>query len=176
MPYRGLFIATCVLAFLVPFFPVESKDGIGQANFTGWPTEYEGRQLEAIPLSDREKKFEEGFPGRIAKFTDGSSEYIFRWIVSPTRKLHSASDCFRGSGYSVRSLPIVVDNQGEQWGAFSADKGDETLTVTERVFDAEDRSWPDISSWYWAATLARTNGPWWAVTVVESNDERSESP
>ena len=31
----------------------------------------------------------------------------------------------------------------------------------------EGGSFCDVSAWYWAASLGRTRGPWWAVTVVE---------
>jgi hypothetical protein len=27
--------------------------------------------------------------------------------------------------------------------------------------------WTDVSSWYWQATMSKTSGGWWAVTVAE---------
>jgi hypothetical protein len=48
-----------------------------------------------------------------------------------------------------------------------AERGAERLRIRERIIDAGGATWTDISSWYWAALLGRSRGPWWAVTVIE---------
>ena len=55
-------------------------------------------------------------------------------------------------------------------------RGGEALTVVEQIREAggvhqspgcgvSPQSWSDVSSWYWAALLGRTRGPWWAISL-----------
>lgn len=165
-----LYIAACLLAALVPWMPNASKLQGGQASLTafpGWPTEFEGRALTSLPLEEREQRFSDEFPGRIARFTDGRREIIMRWVVEATRKLHPASDCFEGVGYGVAPLPLKVDEAGARWGSFIATRGEERLRVRERIYDDRGGAWSDVSAWYWTAARERSAGPWWAVTVAE---------
>ncbi|HKX28920.1 MAG TPA: hypothetical protein VJ302_14580 [Blastocatellia bacterium] len=151
---------------LLRFQPSSSVDSI---DFPGWPTVFEGRELKPVPLSEREERLTRDFPGKIARFSDGSREIIIRWVTGETRALHPASDCFRGLGYAIKPLPVKIDPAGHQWGSFSATRRGETLRVSERIYSASDPgSWIDVSSWYWNATLGRTKAPWWTVTVAES--------
>ena len=164
-----LFVAACVIAGVVPFIPTGSFSKSPDLIFPGWPTHFQGRPLREIPLSEREKRFEKGFPGRMAKFSDGRRVIVMRWITDSTRKLHPASDCFRGTGYKVRPLPISRDSNDNLWGCIQCARSGETVKVSERVFDDSNKSWTDVSSWYWATLLGTTEGPWWAVTVVEKS-------
>jgi hypothetical protein len=63
-------------------------------HFPGWPASFEGYALRELPLSARERKFMEGFPGRTGRFTDGNREFVIRWVTHETRLLHPAADCF----------------------------------------------------------------------------------
>ena len=166
---RGLvpYVVTCVLAAVAPLVPVQGGVGGSVPRFKKWPTRYEGRPLKRLPLSSREERFARGFPGDIAKFADRNKTMIIRRVNKPTRRLHAASDCFRGMGYDIRPLPVRVDRDGNRWGCIEARLANRTLLVSERVYNSEGRSWTDVSSWYWAAFLGRTTSPWWAMTVAE---------
>jgi hypothetical protein len=166
----------CLLAALVPWLPVKSKQDAGErqgAAFPGWPTSFEGRALTALPLSAREERFARDFPGLIARFTDGEREIIIRWVTEATRKLHPASDCFEGVGYDVYPAPLRVDRDGVRWGGFTAVRQTERLRVYERIYTDAGHSWTDVSAWYWAAAGEDAHGPWWAVTVAEHITEAS---
>jgi hypothetical protein len=127
----------------------------------------EGHNLIRLELTAQERLFGRDFPGHIARFTDGSREIIIRWVQRPTRRLHPAADCLKGVGYEVTPRPIRRDHEGRQWGCFDATRQHKRLRVCERIGDGQQRSWSDVSSWYWAAMLQRTEGPWWAMTVAE---------
>jgi hypothetical protein len=174
MRSTAFYIVACVLAALVPLLPVKSKQAGGEttlAAFPGWPTHFEGRALTLLPLSEREQRFTRDFPGLIARFTDGEREIIIRWVTEATRKLHPASDCFEGVGYSVHPSPLQIDKDGRRWGSFKAVRQTEKLRVRERIYTDAGQSWTDISAWYWAAAAEDAPGPWWAVTVAENITE-----
>lgn len=161
----GLYLACCALAGALPLLP---KAGAAPevTGFPGWPDRFAGRKLEPVPLSEREARFFAGFPGRVGRFTDGSRQLVLRWVASPTRRLHPASDCYRGLGYAIRPLPAVKDGDGI-WGRFEARRGDQALIVRERITDSAGRGWGEVSEWYWATLFKRTEGPWWAATIAE---------
>ena len=161
-----LLVLTCVLAALAPF-AAPAPAAVERAGFPGWPGDFEGRPLQAIALSAVEERFAGSFPGQIGRFSDGRREVIMRWIAAPTRKLHAASDCFKGSGYRVKPLPLETTG-GVTWGAFSAERGAQRLHVREVVTDANGTRWTDVSAWYWAAVRGETQAPWWAITVAAS--------
>jgi hypothetical protein len=131
---------------------------------------FEGQALKPLAMSEREQRFGRDFPGRIARFTDGKREIIIRWVTQPTRKLHPASDCFEGIGYSVKPSALHVDSNGARWGSFTATRKEERLRVRERIYTDAGDSWPDASAWYWSATGEKSLGPWWAVTVAEKQE------
>jgi hypothetical protein len=167
---------TAVCPWLAPYVDLDATSHThGQEAFPGWPDSWEGASLRALPLSEREKQFEKDFPGRLGHFTDGHRQFVIRWVSSLTRKLHPASDCFRGAGYMVRPAAIHVDEQARHWGCFDATRGEESLNVCELLFDDGGRSWPDVSSWYWASVLGGSDGPWWAVTIVEKAEKAPSS-
>ena len=170
MPRRGsvIFAVACLIAAAMPLLSTPART-VPLADFPGWPTHFEGMPLQPLPLSVLEQRFAEGFPGRVARFSDGRREIVFRWIASETRKLHPAADCFRGSGYTITPQPIDVDLDGARWGSFVAERGGQRIKVRERIYDTAGNNWTDVSSWYWAALRARSQRPWWAVTVATTD-------
>lgn len=162
-----LHVAVCVVAALVPWMVDGSRIAPDVVSFPGWPIPFGSRSVAPVPLTDVEKRFERSFPGRMAKFSDGERVILMRRVNNATRKLHPAADCYKGSGYTIRPLPLWVDSDGITWGCMEAKRGSEVFKVYERVFDDSGQAWTDISAWYWAAVLGKTNGPWWAVTVAQ---------
>jgi hypothetical protein len=156
------------MAALMPFWSASetSSSSATPVTFPGWPTEFEGKTLTPLPLTELEKRFTTDFPGKIGRFTDGEREIIIRWVTEATRKLHPASDCFQGIGYSVKPLPLHRDNSGSLWAGFTATKREERLRVSERIHSDSGETWTDVSAWYWSA-LRHSNGSWWAITIAE---------
>lgn len=144
-----------------------SAAAVADRNFPGWPTHYEGRALTELPLTPRERAFVRDFPGRVGRFSDGRREIIIRWVGAPTRRLHPAADCFRGSGYSVTPLPVGKDAAGAAMGCFRASRGADAPTVCELIRDERGTSWPDVSAWYWNSMLGTSPAPWWSFVVAE---------
>ena len=162
------FVLTATVAALLPLQDKTlSANGPAHAGFPGWPTHYDGRALEEMPLTRRELAFVQDFPGRVGRFSDGGREIIIRWIGAPTRRLHPAGDCFRASGYSITALPARKDGKGATMGCFHASRGSEHMRICEGIHDQGGQSWPDVSSWYWHAMFGRTTSPWWSVVVAE---------
>lgn len=166
------YIVACVLAALVPVLwaQPESSRAAREVVFTGWPTQFEGKTLTPRPLTQLELRFATDFPGKIGRFTDGKREIIIRWVTEPTRKMHFASDCFQGLGYTVKPLAVHRDEHGLLWASFAATKGNEKLRVHERIHNDAGESWTDVSAWYWSALRHEDGGPWWALTVAEKEN------
>ncbi|HET9205271.1 MAG TPA: hypothetical protein VFO28_03465, partial [Burkholderiaceae bacterium] len=59
------------------------------------------------------------------------------------------------------------DADARLWRCFVAERDGERLRVCERIVDADGQAFVDASSWFWAASLGRSTGPWRAVTRVE---------
>lgn len=131
-----------------------------------WPKYFDGRPLAELALSQREQVFARDFPGAIARFSDGQREIILRRVLRPTRQLHPSSDCFKAAGFSIEMQPMLRDGANVHWGCFKAMKNGTRLSVCERVYDDSGKSYSDVSTWFWAAALGRTEGPWWAATVA----------
>jgi len=160
------YIIACAMAAFVPFLSAHSEQPSANAVvFPGWPNQLDGKTLTPLPLTELEQRFMSDFPGRIGRFTDGEREIVIRWVIEGTRKLHPASDCFQGLGYSIKPLALHRDDSGSLWSSFSASKGNERLRVYERINSESDESWTDVSAWYWSAL--HQGGPWWAITVAE---------
>jgi len=159
------FVAACLVAALVPLLPAAPAPAAA-SGFPGWPTEFEGRPLRPLPLSALEARFADNFPGRVGRFSDGEREIILRWVTHETRRLHPAADCFKASGYELTPGPIEIDAHGVRWGRFLARRGGTSISVRERLHDADGQSFSDVSAWYWAAFRGRSRGPWWAITVA----------
>jgi hypothetical protein len=161
-------LMAAIAAALAPLLAMPDVTAMAaHENFPGWPTQYEGRALTEMALTQREAAFVQDFPGRIGRFTDGRREIIIRWVGAPTRRLHSAADCFRGSGYSITPLPIRKDAADAAMGCFRARHRADDMTVCELIRDERGESWPDVSAWYWNAILGSSAAPWWSFVVAE---------
>lgn len=162
------FLIACLAAALAPLAGAgkpAAPDIKARSEFPGWPATFENRELTQLPLSALEERFARDFPGRIARFTDGKREIIMRWVAGPTRKLHPAADCFKGSGYTVTSRPII-EADGQRWATFVAVRGNRNFLVSERIYDQQGRQWSDVSAWYWANQMGDSS-PAWAITVAQ---------
>jgi len=164
------YIIACVIAVWTPFVTALYETPATSAAmppFPGWSSTFEGKALTPLPLNEMEKTFASDFPGRLMRFTDGEREIIVRWVTEATRKLHPASDCFQGLGYTVKPLAAFRDRDGSLWASFAATKGDEQLLVRERIISDDGETWTDVSAWYWSALRHQGSGSWWAITVAE---------
>lgn len=164
-----VFCLAGAVAALLPFMPGLSvmEQSEHKAKFPGWPSNFEGRPINAVPLPLVQQRFAADFPGKIGVFTDGASTIIMRWVQRPTRQLHPASDCYKGLGYRIKWLPQYVDRNKNHWFAFEAKRGNNRLVVREIIFDTKGNTWNDVSAWYWAAFLKQTSSPWWNVVMAE---------
>ncbi len=170
-----LFLASVLASALVPFVPDAAPAITSAKAFPGWPATYEGRALTPLPMTPREVAFADGFPGRIGRFSDGQREIVLRYVTVETRRLHPASDCYRGLGYAVEPRPLRRDAQGEMMGCFRAAKGAESYEVCEAITDGRGHTWPDVSAWYWQALFGQSSGPWWSRVVAERSSEPDSS-
>jgi hypothetical protein len=163
---RVAFIAACVVAGLEPL----RSPGRGSTpmELPAWPSRWDGNEIWPVSLSERDERFAENFPGRIAKFTDGRREFILRWVTTGTRQLHPSADCFRGAGYTITPQPAYRDRNSRQWSSFLASRDHHQLLVRERIADLHGREWTDVSAWFWSVALGKTQGPWLSVTAVEA--------
>ena len=90
----------------------------------------------------------------------------WREVRTPTRMLHPATDCYRGLGYRVVDARLERDPQSRLWRCFVAERDGRRVRVCERIEDARGLAFTDASSWFWAAQLGRSTGPWQAITVA----------
>lgn len=171
MRRTAFYLTACCVAALAPFVSAalsERHYAEPSSVAPDWPMHFENRALVALPLTEREQRFGRGFPGHLARFTDGEREIIIRRVTAATRKLHPAADCFAAVGYEIHPRPLHVDAAGHRWGSFTATRRGDKLRVYERIYTNAGESWTDVSAWYWAAE--ETAGPWWAVTVAEKGN------
>ncbi|HET7796138.1 MAG TPA: hypothetical protein VFL64_22305 [Rhizobacter sp.] len=133
-----------------------------------WPTQWEGHALRPLALSAVELRFAARFPGHIARLTDGEQVVVLREVRQPTRMLHPAADCYRGLGYRIAQAQLERDAQARMWRCFVAEREGRQLRVCERIVDAQGQAYTDASSWFWAAQLGQSTGPWQAITTARS--------
>lgn len=157
-----------VCAALPVAFPrVGSGAAAGPASSsTEWPREWDGRPLRPLALGAVEARFASRFPGRIERLTDERSVLVWREVRTPTRMLHPATDCYRGLGYRIAGARLERDAQARLWRCFVAERDGRRVRVCERIEDAGGQGYTDASSWFWAAQLGRSHGPWQAITVA----------
>ncbi|HEX7441573.1 MAG TPA: hypothetical protein VF319_15910 [Caldimonas sp.] len=122
--------------------------------------------MRPLALSEVEQRFAAHFPGRVARATDGESLFVFRDVDAPTRMLHPAADCYRGLGYRIVDARLERDAEAKLWRCFEAVRAGRRLHVCERIVDAGGVSFTDASSWFWAARLGQSTGPWQVITVA----------
>ncbi len=160
------FIVAAALAALAPVLGSRAPAAPAPDAFPGWPAAIEGRPVTPLPLTAREHAFARDFPGRIGRFTDGEREYVLRWVAAPTRRLHPASDCFRGLGYKVASRPMRLSSAGAPMSCFRASGPRDTFDVCEQVTGLAGGHWPDVSAWYWHALWSGGRSGWWSLVVA----------
>lgn len=133
-----------------------------------WPSHFMGKLLIPIPLTKGEEAFYRNFPGQAAQFDAGDERLILRRVQAATRKLHPAKDCFKGMGYSIEELGLVKDGYEQIWRIFRATKGNESFEVLEMISDDQSNTWSDVSTWYWAVLMKRTQGPWTSYVRIRA--------
>ncbi|MBL0729365.1 hypothetical protein [Piscinibacter sp. HJYY11] len=159
----ALGLAACALAPLALQAGASPRDSRAAPE---WPTAWEGRALRPLALSPVEARFASRFPGHIARLTDGEQVLVLREVREPTRMLHPAADCYRGIGYAIADARLERDAQQQLWRCFVAERDGQRLRVCERIVDAKGEAFTDASSWFWAAALGQSTGPWRAVTTA----------
>jgi exosortase/archaeosortase family protein len=160
-------VSLCVASALLPF-TAHPTNGAGVIEPTPvWPNTINGANLIAVDSLREEQAFAADFPGHMKRFTDGTNSYFVRCVNKDTRQLHPSSDCFKGLGYAVESKPIVIGADGHRWSSFLASKDQNKYLVMERIYNDHGDSWTDVSEWYWAACLGKSQGPWFAVTIAK---------
>jgi hypothetical protein len=132
-----------------------------------WPRQIDGAALRPLALTDVEQRFAQKFPGRIGRFEANGDVWVLRDVSRPTRALHPAGDCFRALGYRIENTQLHSDADARLWRCFVAERDSERVRVCERIVDAQCQGFVDASSWFWAAALGRSSGPWRALTRVE---------
>jgi hypothetical protein len=140
-----------------------------------WPATFDGKTLRPLATTPVEQRFAKQFPGRIARFTDEDRVLVLRHVTQPSRTLHPAADCYKGLGYRIELARLERDAQQRLWRCFEAqqpgmrgaDDGPR-VRVCERIEGVHGDAFTDASSWFWAATLGQSQGPWQAITVVEA--------
>lgn len=161
------FMISALIAAVIPLaFSRTLDNSVATRDFPGWPHQYKGASIEPVAPSRADIAFYQEFPGKIQCFSLGAKRVIMRWVAKPTRQLHPSSDCFRGVGYDITWQPLITDKDGSRWSSFIARKGEHSFVVMERIYDAHGENWTDISSWYWAALLGKTHGPWWSAVEI----------
>lgn len=171
--HAGIFLLTLALASAAPLLPRSTLlRSDAAASFPGWPTEFEGTKLERMPAGREDIWFTRDFPGKVARFAADDRQIVVRWVSSPTRRLHPASQCFTGAGYAVAPAPMTRSRDGALMSCFTARRGGDSLKVCEQLRDSAGASWPDVSAWYWHALTSPAGSAWWSFVVVE----RAERP
>ena len=166
--FRTSFVILCLSVAVHPTLRAHKVQAqVGQEHQVDWPTEFRGQSLLRLPLSKKEEKFSNNFPGEIARFTDGQNEVLIRWVKTASRQLHPASDCLRGAGFSVSPLPVMADSQSGHWNCVLATKGVEKFRVCEQIRALNNEVYTDVSTWYWSAIINSEQGPWFAYTLAE---------
>lgn len=162
-------LAALMAGALWPLAGRGAAEGARAAAPHEWPHHWQGDSLRPLAMTAVEQRFARRFPGHIGRFAaaDGSV-WVLRDVARPTRALHPARDCFRGLGYRIEQAQPASDAQARLWRCFVAARDGQRVRVCERIVDAGERGFIDASSWYWAALLGRTSGPWRAMTRVES--------
>jgi len=157
------------LGALLPLIAPQREPQAASIRHTEWPQEWDGLELRPLAMSAVEQRFAARFPGAIARFSDGARVIVLRRVEQPTRMLHPAADCFRGLGYAIERAGLERDAQQRLWRCFEAQGRDgQRLRVCERIEAEDGASFIDPSSWFWAAALGQSAGPWQAITVVEA--------
>jgi hypothetical protein len=162
-------VATFALGALLPLLLPQANAQAATTYHVEWPQQWDGRALRPLATSAVEQRFAARFPGAIGRFSDGERVLVLRRVTQPTRMLHPAADCFRGLGHRIEHTRLEHDARQRLWRCFESTAPDgERLRVCERIEAPDGSAFIDPSSWFWAASLGQSSGPWQAVTIVES--------
>ncbi len=147
-------------ASLLGSFPCFPKHNVqSPTNFPCGPRRIQGRTLKPLPLKDYEQRFTEGLPGRLAKFTDGTCEYMLQWIADRTRLLLlPRPTVWPALGFKITPEPLWIDEAGNRLVFFSGHAADQLYRVRSRIFNSDGQSWHDPSSWYWSVLVQHVVG------------------
>jgi hypothetical protein len=162
------FAALLLACALWPALGTPREHAGAEAAAFEWPLEWDGRTLRPLALSAVEQRFAAQFPGRIARLTDGEQVLVMREVRTPTRMLHPAADCYRGLGYRIEQARLERDDAQRLWRCFIAERNGQRTRVCERIVGADGAAFTDASSWFWAAQLGQSAGPWQAVTTARA--------
>ena len=153
--WMAVLLACCAAPL---FWPAKAISSQQQGMAGEFPSTWDGRVLRPLALSQVEQRFAAQFPGRLVR--------------SPTRLLHPAADCYRGLGYRIETTQLENDAQARLWRCFVAVRntpsGPERVRVCERIVDTKGLAFTDTSSWFWAAQLGQSTGPWLAITTARA--------
>lgn len=162
----ALLLVASTLLILASFI---SASGISGSSPTQPPiTSYRGIPVFRIELTPSEKNFYRSFPGSIAVYESKNSKIILRKMTRATRMLHPASHCLRAEGFRIGNNSIIDDIDG-RWNSYIATRDSSIYHVREQIFcNKTKRTWPEVSSWFWRAFFHPNEGPWEAVTAIQS--------
>ena len=166
---RIAFALACLLAALAPWLGAEAAASDEALPFPGW-ARLVPVGFHEIALSEQERLFAEGFPGRVARFSNGRQELVMRWTATASRRLHPSEHCLRGAGFELRPAargPAVRPGAT----AWIAERGEQRLLVQEWIEAGDGRVFASVGEWYWPSALGRSRGPWVAYTLSEPFDE-----
>ncbi len=161
-------IILAILTGGAAFSPLVPEKESGAKIPSSWPTQFDEKILSPLPAAAADRYFQNGFPGHVARFSDGRRQIVLRQVNEATRKLHPARDCFQALGYTIDNAAMERTDQRQARSCFDAAKDGKTLRICEAVTDAEGNSFPEVSAWYWPALTGQSKGPWLAATTVET--------
>ena len=159
------FVVCCLLAALAPWLSGAVAREPEPVPFPGWER-YRPVAYRELALSEQERLFAEGFPGRIARFSNGREELVLRWIAEPSRRLHPAEHCLRGAGFTLTRATASPDVRAGA-SAWIAERAGKRLLVHEWIEASDGRVFGSVGEWYWPSTLGRSRGPWVAHTLSQ---------
>jgi exosortase len=123
--------------------------------------------LHPLPATEAELAFAKSFPGSLSSHRWGNEQVILRQVHEATRRLHPSSECLRAAGFKTSEAFTVDLSDGTRWSRFYAERDGLRLIVHERITSPlNQKSWTDVSSWYWFALWHPLNGPWQAETLI----------
>lgn len=165
----ALVLCLLMISSILPFIRSKSTTKITRKSISfHLPEALSNESLSQVEMPERHKPFLKDFPGTVKLFRNpDNSLLVVKFIKTATRKVHPASDCYKGAGYKIEWEPIEIKESGSAWSHFLAIKGQTRLSVKERIIDSQGNQWTDASSWYWSALLGETKAPWWGITLEE---------
>jgi hypothetical protein len=164
----ALLLLACTLALGRSLVPVPSVAAESEDSSVAWPQTWNGAPLVPVPLEADVERYLRAFPGQMAQFRlDGAdARVLLRRCTQATRALHPAEDCYRALGYTCEPIPAVQDEAGHLWSRFRVTRPDGSSSTVRQCYFAVNGeaaahdlcdwiagapSWPDVSSWFWAA-------------------------